>query len=105
MLHKIDIIQTQATVSLNMKAIAGGNPCTALGCAPSPSPSQSRGQGHRDGRPHRRGAQVRAPSGPQPHPPHQSHEEGENCQPTEITVAMRAKRALRTYTLTPRVHF
>ena len=53
-----------------------------------------------------RGAQVRAPSGPQPHPPHQNHEEGENCQPTEIsTAAMWTKRALRTYTLTPRVHF
>ncbi len=38
--------------------------------------------------------------------PHQNHEEGENCQPTEIsTAAMWTKRALRTYTLTPRVHF
>lgn len=38
-MQSIDIIHTQATVSLNKNANAGGNPCTAAGCAPSPSPS------------------------------------------------------------------
>ena len=43
---------------------------------------------------------------PGPRPPHQNHEEGEKCQPAGIrTVAMWMKRALRTYTLTIRVHF